>query len=143
MDAASNNADKTKHNRHERCFDNYVDDAVVKGLFEGEADAISKLKDGDRIWDYMKKFSGGKGDTAGKFIEKIIKETRTRGCEFSILQSVDLIKLGPQICEALQRQILGTNSEGWKSIRQAAFKQLIKTHSTVSRSLAEQKLLLQ
>lgn len=129
MDGATNNADRRNITAMKDAFDKYLDDAVVNGLFKGDADSIARLKQARGLYaDYMAKFSGGKGDAAGRFVEKIVKENPTSEEVINSLFTISgFNKAGAGKFAQRYKQILGADSEGWKAVRQAAFKNMIKT----------------
>jgi hypothetical protein len=139
--AADNPVDKRQVTIMKRAFDDSVDDAVQNALFSGDDQALVQLKKARGLFnDYAKKFraqpvKGKSGrtvdpDEAGKFIEKIIDANPT---DEQIINSVfgasGLNKGSGAAMARKYKTILGADSEGWQSVRQAAVRRLIKTNT--------------
>lgn len=133
-------ADRAQLIGMQRAFDDYVDTAVVNGLFSGDEAAISQLKQSREIFSrYAAKFRqnptryrGGKPlpDPVGKFVEKVVAQNPT-GEEVmnALLGAKNLNRQGGARLAERILEILGPDSEGWQSIRQEAFGRLLKTNT--------------
>lgn len=139
MDAAANQTDRRNIMATRQAFDDYLDKAVIKGLFEGDTASIESLKTGRAVFrDYMKKFSprmkitrlGKSKDPAGEFISKIILDNPTDEQVMNSLFTVGGFNK-PSAARMAHRfkELLGPDSQEWNMVRQAAFKQLIKTNN--------------
>lgn len=139
MDAAANPTDRRNILATRQAFDNYLDDAVIKGLFDGDQEALTALKSSREVFkDYMKKFSprtdktrlGKSKDQPGEFISKIILDNPTDEQVINSLFTVGgFNKPGAAKMAQRYKELLGADSTEWNMVRQAAFKQLVKTNN--------------
>lgn len=137
--AAANQTDRRNIAAMRNAFDGYLDDAVIQNLFTGDSASIEALKSARSVFkDYMTKFSPqqnvtrlGKGsDPSGEFIKKIILENPTDEQVINSLFTVGgFNKAGAAKMAQKYKGLLGAESEEWNMVRQAAFKNLVKTKS--------------
>ena len=137
--AADNPVDKRQVTLMKRAFDDSLDDAVQNALFTGDDQALASLKEARSLFsEYAKKFRAqpirGKSgrivdrDEAGQFIEKIIDANPTDEQIVNAVFGASGLNKGSGSAMAKRfREVLGEDSEGWKAIRQAAVKRIIKT----------------
>jgi hypothetical protein len=123
-----------------RSFDDYLDAAVRDALFSGDDAALAELKNARGLFsEYAKKFraqpkKGKSGrtvdrDEAGQFVEKIVDANPTDEQIVNAVFGANGFNKGSGAAMANRfKSILGESSDGWVSIRQAAFKRLIKTN---------------
>lgn len=139
IDAAANNADRRNLVTLKNAYDDFLDDAVTKALFDGDQKALDSLKQSRGLFrEYAQKFrertiltgSGRKiPDTEGKFIEKIVAGNPTDEEVINTLFGANGInKAGGQRLAQRFKEILGPESDEWGQVRQAAFRRLIKTN---------------
>ncbi len=138
IDTAANSTDRRNMMEIRNAFDQYLDDAVKKGLMEGDTEALNALKSARGLFkEYAQKFrpqptktKGGRTlpDRAGNFIDDIISadpsDTQVVNSLFGSGQA-----FGKDVSLAMVKrfkQILG-DGDGWNAVRQAAFKRLLKT----------------
>lgn len=138
--AADNPVDKRQVTIMKRAFDDSLDDAVQDALFFGDDQSLAALKNARGLFtEYAKKFRAqpkrGKSgrivdrDEAGQFIEKIVDANPTDEQIVNAVFGASGLNKGSGSAMASRfRDILGAESEGWKAIRQAALKRLIKTN---------------
>lgn len=132
--ASAEKTDKRQLTLMKKQFDTFMDDAVVKGLFDGDTAALDGLKNARALrTEYAKKFQAqpkrtksGRivSDQAGDFIEKIVAANPTSqeisnalfgaGATFGKTTGVKLANR--------MKDIAG--DEGWNTIRQAAFRKI-------------------
>jgi hypothetical protein len=139
MDAAANQTDRRNIMATRQAFDDYLDKAVIQGLFDGDSQSINSLKAGRAVFrDYMRKFSprikntrlGKSKDPAGDFISKIILNDPTDEQVVNSLFTVGgFNKAGSARMAGRYKELLGAESQEWNAVRQAAFRQLVKTNN--------------
>lgn len=140
INAADNPADKAQVSKIKRAFDDYLDTAVQKALFSGDDASLDALKNARGLFaDYAKKFRAqpkrGKSgrivdrDEAGQVVEKIIDADPTdEQIVNAVFGASGLNKGAGKLMARRFKTILGDDSEGWKAVRTAAVKRLIKTN---------------
>ena len=107
-------------------IDGFVDDAVTKGLIEGDPSIISNIKDANRLWsDYKKAFWAGRpdrfknADMAGNRIQKILgDETPTNVVNYFANISKSAPKEVGQLYKRME-DMFGADSEQIKLIKDA------------------------
>lgn len=140
IDSSENAADKRQLVQMKRAFDDFMDEAVVKALFDGDEQALSQLKNARGLFaEYAAKFRAnptttrsGRNipDQQGAFIEKIIESNPT---DEQVINAVfgasNFSNTSGARMAARFRDVLGADSQGWDAIRQAGFMRLVKTNS--------------
>lgn len=135
IDTAKNPADMRNIMAMKNAFNDYLDKAVIRGMFDGDQESLSALKSARGVFaDYMNKFGtntkrtrlGSSKDQAGEFIKKVILEDPTNEQMVNSLFSVTgLSKQGASKLAQRYKQILGSDSNEWNMVRQAAFDHLV------------------
>lgn len=140
VNAADNPADKAQVMAMKNAFDDYLDTAMQKALFSGNDASLEALKNARGLFaEYAKKFRqqpkrGKSGrvvdrDEPGQFVEKIIDANPTDEQIINAVFSAYHINKGAGAMMARRfKEILGSDSEGFKAVRTAAVKRLIKTN---------------
>lgn len=137
--SAGNKTDKGQVRKVIRAYDDYVDQAVIKGMFEGDQEAIQQLKNARQLSRaYFEKFSAREGqvtrgsgsrtvDRPGRFIEKIIEENPTDREVINTLFTASSFN-GKAASKMANRfkEILGADSPEWQTVKQAAFRNMLK-----------------
>jgi len=140
IQAADNPADKRQVTIMKQQFDDYLDTAVINGLFEGDESALTALKGANVLFkEYASKFrqqpTRGKSgkmvrtndDQAGNFIEKIIDGDPTDTQVVNALFGATKVSKDSGVAMAKRfENILGKDSEGWNSVRSAAINRLFE-----------------
>jgi hypothetical protein len=134
-DSAANQTEKRNILQMKAAFDGYLDDAVIKGMFEGDTQSLQALRAARGTFrDYMEKFGSnvkttrlGKGkDQAGEFVKKIVLENPTDEQVINSLWATSgFNKMAAANMAKRYKSILGKNSNEWNMVRQAAFDQLV------------------
>lgn len=140
IDSAANTTDKRNMVAMKRAYDDYLDDAVTKALFEGDQNALNALKSSRALFsEYAKRFRANPtktksgrtlSDKPGNFVEEIIEGNPT---DMQVVNSIFGAgntfgnQTGKQMAQKY-KSILGGDSVEWDAIRQAGFKRLIKTY---------------
>ena len=140
VNAADNPADRAQVMAMKNAFDDYLDTAMQKALFSGDDASLEALKNARGLFaEYAKKFRpqpirGKSGrvvdrDEPGQFVEKIISANPTdEQIVNAVFGASNLNKpAGVQMARRF-KEILGADSEGFKAVRTAAVKRLIKTN---------------
>jgi len=140
IDATENNSDRAQVMAMRNAFDDYLDTALQKALFSGDDASLEALKNARGLFaEYAKKFRpqpirGKSGrvvdrDEPGQFVEKIISANPTdEQIVNAVFGASNLNKpAGVQMARRF-KEILGADSEGFKAVRTAAVKRLIKTN---------------
>lgn len=136
--SAENNADRAQVMQMKRAFDDYLDAAVIDGLFSGEAGALQNLKHARNLFsDYAKMFRIDSGrsksgkvlrDHEGSFIEKIVSANPTaEETVNAVFGAAGFSKMSGARMARKFKSILGEDSAGWQSLRREAIGRLIKT----------------
>jgi hypothetical protein len=140
IDGAADNADRWQVTQIKNQFDDYLDAAVERALFTGDENALAALKESRGIFSqYAKKFRqqkvrGASGrtvdnDAAGVFIERLVAANPT---DTEVVNAVfgasGINKPAGNAMARRYMEILGQDSEGWKAIRQEAFRRMVKTN---------------
>ena len=139
IESAENNADRSQMIKMKNAFDDYLDEAITKSLFEGDQSVLESLKGARALFsDYAKKFrespartKGGRSipDREGKFIERVISSDPTDEQIVGAVFGASNFSNGSGAMMAKRfKSILGEDSQGWLAIRQAALRRLIKTN---------------
>ena len=133
--AAGNPADARNLVTMKNAFNNYLDEAVIKGLFTGDEKSLAALKNARGVFrDYMAKFGvnvkstrlGTSKDPAGDFIKKIILEDPTNEQMVrSLFSASGLSKPGAAKLAQRYKNLLGSDSLEWNMVRQAAFDHVV------------------
>ncbi len=137
--SAGNKTDKSQVRKVVKAYDDYVDQAVIKGMFEGDQEAIQQLKGARQLSRaYFEKFSAREGqvtrgsssriaDRPGRFIEKIIEENPTDKEVINTLFTASSFN-GKAASKMAGRfkEILGPESPEWQTVKQAAFRNMLK-----------------
>ena len=133
--AAELPTDARNINAMKKAFDEYLDEAVIKGMFDGDTESLAALKEARGITrEYFQKFGlntktsrlGTGRDPAGQFVTKIILESPTDEQVVKSLWSASgLSKDGAVKLAKRYKSILGPDSDEWNMVRQSAFDQLI------------------
>lgn len=139
ISAAANNSDRATLSAMKRGFDDYLDNAVKKSLFQGDDQALEQLKKSRSLYtEYRKKFTAqpkirkGGGtfpDREGTMIEKIISDNPT---DIQVINSIygagdSFGNMAGKNMAAKFKEVVGKESAEWSAIRQAGFLRLIKT----------------
>lgn len=108
-------------------FDDSLDDAVAQGLFKGDQGSLDALKNARSLnADYARKFK----NSDSKIIQKIVESNPTdEEVINSLFTASGFNKAGAANLAKSYKQILGADSDAWNMVRQAAFKQIIKTNN--------------
>ena len=129
-----------------RAYDDWLDQAIVNDLFKGDAGTIANMKTARGIFaEYAGLFRrspaiGRAGikvpDREGAFIERIVAADPT-GEEVvnAIFGAQGLSKVSGAKMATRIRSILGPESDGWKAVRQEAFRRLLVTNSVNGRDM--------
>jgi hypothetical protein len=133
--AAANPTDARNVSAIKKSFDGYLDDAVIRGMFDGDAESLAALKNARSVTrEYFKKFGlntkttrlGTGKDPAGTFVTKIILENPTdEQVVNSLWAASGFNKQAAAKMAQRYKSILGPDSDEWNQVRQAAFDQLI------------------
>lgn len=133
LNASINNADYGKPDFRQltimkQSFDDSLDDAVAQGLFKGDQGSLDALKTARSLnADYSRKFL----NPESTIIQKIVRSNPTdEEVINSLFTASGFNKAGAANLAKSYKQILGADSDAWNMVRQAAFKQLIKTDSS-------------
>lgn len=145
---AKNKTDKSNMSQLMKAYDDYLDDAVIKGLFDGDQEAIEALKGARKLSrEYFNKFAAREGqitrgagqqikDKQGRFIEKIIEADPTDQEVISALFTANRFGgAGASKMAARFKEILGSDSPAWKTVKQAAFRSLVKETNSGGRNV--------
>lgn len=112
-------------------FDRFVDDAVDRALFTGDADAIAAVKKARKLnAEYMAKFKND--DQAGKIIQKIVDENADDAMITRyIFGSAELGNVQGSL-QTIRRikEVVGDDSREWQALREAAFMRLVYPRTT-------------
>jgi hypothetical protein len=133
--AAKDASDKRQVTIMKARFDEYLDDAIIKGMFDGDGNALEALKQARSLRaEYAKKFQmkkiKGKStnivDPSGKFLEKVVAANPTSDEFNNFLFSSSRTFGNKNSAEFVKRirGIVGEDSDAWQSIRQAGFLKL-------------------
>lgn len=109
-----------------RSFDDWIDDAVDKKLFSGDATAIDDLKKARSLWSQYRGMTKGGKDDATPIIAKIVNEERT-GEEVAnwllgIAGAGQAGRSSRMIGEI--KHMIGAGSPEWEALRQAAWSKM-------------------
>lgn len=135
--AAQNPTDRRNIQTMSAAFDDYLDSAVARSLFDGDMESIEALKNARGTFaDYASKFrakpiktpSGTIQDPVGKFIEKIIAEDPNGTQVVNALFGANGFSssTGQKMAKRM-KQIVGADSDAWMSVKREAFDRLIQT----------------
>lgn len=110
----------------QQAFDESIDDAIVRGLYQGDTEAIGMVKKARKLnYEYMKKFYSKDKDS--RFIKKIIEENPTdEDVVRSLFTASDFSKGGASNLAKKYKEILGPNSDEWRMVKQTALDTIIK-----------------
>lgn len=122
----ANEADTTAVERVLSAYDQEVDDVMTSALIEGSKDQIDGLaKNARSLWrEYSQTFTG-KGATS-RFIQKMVDEDASADDMVKWLFSSGKLGTGrfnSTLAKGM-REVLGADSDEWKMIQQAAFRQM-------------------
>lgn len=138
FDSAETPADRRQVMVVKEAFDGYMDDAVARGMIQGDQEALSSLKRArESMTEYAslfyprnQKFRGGGGerDRAGALIQRIVYSNPT---DEEVINAILAGKSfsargGVQMAQRF-KEILGPESPEWNQVRQAAFRRFIQT----------------
>lgn len=140
---AKDSTDRRQLTLMKQGFDDFLDDAVIKGLFEGDQKALNSLRGANELFrEYAKKFraqdvrtKGGQTakDAAGAFVDKIVSANPTDSEIMRMLFGAN-DTFGSRAGEALAKRfkaILGESSPEFQTIRQAAFLRFVHRNDDV------------
>ena len=138
-DTTKNNTDLKNITIIKKTFDDFLDDAVKNALFEGDDAALQALKQSRSLFkEYAQKFrerlvrtKSGRTlpDREGKFIDSIVSDNPTDEQIVNALFGASNFtsSTGQKMAQRF-KQIIGPESDAWRTVKQAAFRRLIKTN---------------
>lgn len=137
--AAANDSDRRSIKAMSVAFEKSLDDSVMKMLFSGDQESLAALRSARTIAaDYFKKFTAQPSktksgrtipDAEGSFIEKIIAANPTdEEVINSLFSASSFSKQSASKMAQKYKEILGSGSDEWNQVRQAAFRNLVKTN---------------
>lgn len=123
--AAPRSADARQIAIMKQQFDDSLDSAVHGGLFKGDEQALDALKNARSLnFEYATQFR----NPESKIVQKIVDSNPTdEEVINSLFSASSFNKAGAANLAKSYKKILGADSEAWNMVRQAAYKQLIKT----------------
>lgn len=125
--AAPKSADARQIRIMKQQFDDSLDGALLNGLFQGDDTALTTLKQARSLnTEYSKQFR----NPDSKIVQRIVESNPTdEEVINSLFTASGFNRAGAANLAKSYKQILGADSEAWNMVRQAAFKQLVRTNS--------------
>ena len=129
--AATTDADKRAASAVIQEFDNHIEQAVTKGLFEGDEKFLSALKDARSEYSaYQRNFRKQNSfDDSGRVLETMVRQDVTPEQVANYIYGSSKVGANATSVRTVQRlkQLLGTDSAEWAAIRQGAWQKLTGT----------------
>lgn len=126
--AGNNPTDKRAVSAVIKEFDDQIEQAVTKGLFEGDEAFLGALKDARGAFaSYQKTFKqNGRLDDSGRILETMVKQDVTPEQVANYIYGSSKIGANATSVRTVQRlkQLLGEDSPQWAAIRQGAWQKL-------------------
>ena len=122
IDAAANPADRMATTKIKKELDNWLDDAVDNAVIQGDAEAITLLKEARsaRTKLHQRFEQNGKGDQAGRIVQKMISEDASPDQLAQMVFGAG--KLSPAAASNVAKKVklaLGDDKEAWNAMRSA------------------------
>lgn len=140
IDGSESNVDRRQLVLMKRAFDDYLDKAVIDGLFSGNENALSNMKEARGLMrEYAQKFRANPGktktgrripDPAGDFMEKVIEANPTDEQVVNMIFGAS--KFSNNSGAAIVRRIgdvIGKDSVEFNSLREEAFRRVVKMNA--------------
>lgn len=126
--SAKNKTDRNAATRVKRAFDDWLDDSVEQGLFEGNPETLSMLKEARSLRSqYGRQFEAlDNTDTAGKIMQNIVEKADSPEQVVNYIFGQSALGRKGASTSAVQRikQAVGEDSETWDAIREMAWLRL-------------------
>lgn len=126
--AAANGTDKRAVSNIIQEFDDQIEQAVTKGLFEGDEAFLGALKDARGAFSsYQKTFKQqGRGDDVGRVLETMVQRDVTPEQVANYIYGSAKVGANPTNVRVVGRlkEVLGEGSPEWAAIRQGAWQKL-------------------
>lgn len=126
--AGANDTDKRATSAIIKEFDEQIEQAVTKGLFDGDEAFLGALKDARGAFaSYQKTFKqNGRLDDSGRVLETMVKQDVTPEQVANYIYGSSKVGANATSVRTVQRlkQLLGEESAEWSAIRQGAWQKL-------------------
>lgn len=128
--AAKNATDKRAATRVKAAFDDWMDDSIDRGLFEGNPETLDLLKEARSLrTQYARRFSASdRTDRAGKVMQSIVEKAETPEEVVNYVFGQSQLGRRQATSSAMSRikESMGEDSEAWDGIREAAWLRLTR-----------------